>query len=37
VHAAKDDLDAMLAAAAGDDEHARRMRLRPYGDDDPVA
>ncbi|HET7325759.1 MAG TPA: SDR family oxidoreductase [Nocardioidaceae bacterium] len=37
VHAAKDDLDALLAVAGSAGEHARRLRLRGYGDDDPQA
>ena len=38
VHAARDDLDALLAAAGRIvDQDARTMRLRPYGDDDPLA
>jgi 3-oxoacyl-[acyl-carrier protein] reductase len=38
VHAARDDLDALLAAAGRIvDLDARTMRLRPYGDDDPLA
>jgi 3-oxoacyl-[acyl-carrier protein] reductase len=37
VHAAKDDVDALVAAADGADAHARRMRIRPYGDGDPLA
>jgi NAD(P)-dependent dehydrogenase (short-subunit alcohol dehydrogenase family) len=38
VHAAKDDLDALLAAARTiRDADARTLRLRPYGDDDPLA
>jgi 3-oxoacyl-[acyl-carrier protein] reductase len=36
VHAAKDDVDALLAAAADGDEHARRIRLRAYGEGDPL-
>jgi len=37
VHAAKDDLDALVAAAGSADEHARRLRLRGYAEDDPLA
>lgn len=37
VHAAKDDLDGLVAAAAGADPHARRMRITAYGPDDPLA
>jgi 3-oxoacyl-[acyl-carrier protein] reductase len=38
VHAAKDDVDALLARAAGmAGTEARTLRLRPYGEDDPVA
>jgi 3-oxoacyl-[acyl-carrier protein] reductase len=41
VHAAKDDLDALVDVARRADpdehEHARRLRLTPYGDDDPLA
>jgi 3-oxoacyl-[acyl-carrier protein] reductase len=38
VHAARDDLDALLAAADTiRDRDARTLRLRPYGDDDPLA
>jgi NAD(P)-dependent dehydrogenase (short-subunit alcohol dehydrogenase family) len=37
VHAARDDLDALLAAARTiRDADARTLRLRPYGDDDPL-
>lgn len=36
VHAAKDDLDALVAAAEHGDENARRMRLREYGGSDPL-
>ena len=37
VHAARDDVDALVTAAAGAGEHARRLRLSPYGPDDPLA
>lgn len=37
VHAAKDDLDALVAAAASADSDARRLRLHGYGEDDPQA
>jgi NAD(P)-dependent dehydrogenase (short-subunit alcohol dehydrogenase family) len=38
VHAARDDLDALLAAAARiRSADARTLRLRPYGPDDPLA
>jgi len=38
VHAAKDDLDALLAAAGSiTSRDARTLRLRPYGDDDPLS
>jgi NAD(P)-dependent dehydrogenase (short-subunit alcohol dehydrogenase family) len=38
VHAARDDLDALLAAAPGIAEtDARTLRLRGYGPDDPLA
>jgi 3-oxoacyl-[acyl-carrier protein] reductase len=37
VHAAKDDLDALVAASSQVDEKARRLRLAPYGPDDPLA
>lgn len=37
VHAARDDLDALLAAAdVIRRKDARTLRLRPYGDDDPL-
>jgi 3-oxoacyl-[acyl-carrier protein] reductase len=37
VHAARDDLDALLAAAGQImDRDARVLRLRPYADDDPL-
>ncbi len=37
VHAARDDLDGLLAAADQlRDRDARTLRLRPYGDDDPL-
>jgi 3-oxoacyl-[acyl-carrier protein] reductase len=38
VHAARDDLDALVAAAPTVVERdARTLRLRPYGADDPLA
>ena len=37
VHAAKDDLDALVAAAAPVREDARRLRLHGYGEGDPQA
>lgn len=41
VHAANDDLDALVAAATGtggaDAGQARRLRISPYGLDDPLA
>jgi NAD(P)-dependent dehydrogenase (short-subunit alcohol dehydrogenase family) len=38
VHAARDDLDALLAAEKTIRERdARTLRLRPYGDEDPLA
>jgi 3-oxoacyl-[acyl-carrier protein] reductase len=38
VHAARDDLDLLVAAAATIVERdARTLRLRPYGPDDPLA
>ncbi|MDQ4115925.1 MAG: SDR family oxidoreductase [Actinomycetota bacterium] len=37
VHAAKDDLEALVAASDHADEKARRLRLAPYGPDDPLA
>jgi NAD(P)-dependent dehydrogenase (short-subunit alcohol dehydrogenase family) len=37
VHAGKDDVPALAAAAPGWDGDVRRMRLRPYGADDPTA
>jgi 3-oxoacyl-[acyl-carrier protein] reductase len=37
VHAAKDDLDRLVAAARQSDGKARRLALRPYGPDDPLA
>ncbi|MDQ1603942.1 MAG: hypothetical protein QOE01_1787, partial [Actinomycetota bacterium] len=38
VHAARDDLDSLLAAAARiRAADARTLRLRPYGPDDPLA
>jgi hypothetical protein len=38
VHAARDDLDALVAAASTVRERdARTLRLRPYGADDPMA
>jgi NAD(P)-dependent dehydrogenase (short-subunit alcohol dehydrogenase family) len=38
VHAAKDDLDALVAAAETIRERdARTLRLRPYDDEDPLA
>ncbi|MDQ4084366.1 MAG: SDR family NAD(P)-dependent oxidoreductase, partial [Actinomycetota bacterium] len=37
VHAAKDDLDALLAAAGDAGEKARRLGLLPYGPGDPLA
>ena len=36
VHAVKDDVDALVAAAGAADQSARRMRLHPYGSDDPL-
>jgi NAD(P)-dependent dehydrogenase (short-subunit alcohol dehydrogenase family) len=36
-HAGKDDVDALAAAAPGWDEDVRRLRLRPFRADDPVA
>ena len=37
VHAARDDLDALLAAAGQiADRDARTLRLRPYAEDDPL-
>jgi 3-oxoacyl-[acyl-carrier protein] reductase len=37
VHAAKDDVDGLLAAAGAAEGTARRLGLRPYGADDPLA
>jgi NAD(P)-dependent dehydrogenase (short-subunit alcohol dehydrogenase family) len=37
VHAGKDDVPALVAAAPGWDADARKLRLRPYGEDDPTA
>ena len=38
VHATRDDVDALLAVAGTiRDRDARTLRLRPYGDDDPLA
>jgi 3-oxoacyl-[acyl-carrier protein] reductase len=37
VHAAKDDLDALLVAASGAEQNARRLGLTPYGPGDPLA
>ncbi|NUU24176.1 MAG: SDR family oxidoreductase [Streptomycetaceae bacterium] len=38
IHAGKDDLDALAARAADiAEQDARRLHLRPYGTDDPVA
>jgi 3-oxoacyl-[acyl-carrier protein] reductase len=38
LHAARDDLDELIARAADITEHdARTLRLRPYGDADPLA
>jgi 3-oxoacyl-[acyl-carrier protein] reductase len=36
VHAAKDDLDGLVATSASAGEHTRRLRLTPYGPDDPL-
>ncbi|MPZ60436.1 MAG: SDR family NAD(P)-dependent oxidoreductase [Propionibacteriales bacterium] len=36
VHASRDDVDGLLAVAAGADEDTRRLRLRGYGPDDPM-
>jgi NAD(P)-dependent dehydrogenase (short-subunit alcohol dehydrogenase family) len=37
VHAGKDDVAALAAAAPGWDADVRTLRLRPYGEDDPTA
>jgi 3-oxoacyl-[acyl-carrier protein] reductase len=37
VHAAKDDLDALVAASRHADDNPRRLGLRPYGPEDPLA
>jgi 3-oxoacyl-[acyl-carrier protein] reductase len=37
LHAAKDDLDALVSASRHTDENPRRLALRPYGPDDPLA
>jgi 3-oxoacyl-[acyl-carrier protein] reductase len=37
VHAAKDDLDALVGVARQAEEKARSLRLTPYGPDDPLA
>jgi hypothetical protein len=38
VHAARDDLDALLALAPSlQADDSRALRLQPYGEDDPLA
>lgn len=37
VHAAKDDLDGLVALAGAADDRTRRLRLRGYDEDDPLA
>ena len=37
VHAPRDDLDALVAASRQADDNPRRLGLRPYGPDDPLA
>jgi 3-oxoacyl-[acyl-carrier protein] reductase len=37
VHAAKDDLDSLVESSRHADDNPRRLTLRPYGPDDPLA